>query len=72
MAEYMFEILRTRTVEIDERIEVGVQIPDSVPEDEREDWVLNKLENDELSFPDGDWEASSEDSSSNYQEVTEL
>lgn len=72
MTEYTFEILRTRTVEIDERIEVEVKVPKSVPEDEREEWVFNKLENDELTFPDDDWEAASEDSSSNYQEVTEL
>lgn len=72
MDKFTFEILRTRTVEIDERIEVEVEVPRSVPEDEREDWVLNKLENDKLSFPDGDWEVADENSSSNYQEVTEL
>lgn len=72
MAEYMFEIMRTRTVTIDERIEVGVEVPESVPEDEREDWVQSQLTNDKLTFPDDDWAVADETESSLYETVTEL
>lgn len=74
MTEYQFEILRSRTVEIEERIEVTIKVPNSVPEGEREDWVMEQVGADEpaLTFPDDDWEVTDETESSEYQEVTEF
>lgn len=74
MAEHMFEILRTRTVVIDERIEASIEVPDSVPEDEREDWVMDRVSADEptLELPNSDWETTDENETSEYDEVTEF
>lgn len=73
MAEYMFEILRTRTVILDEQIEVKVKVPASVPEDERESWVQAQCADDKLTFPDKDWTVADEtESSVVYETVTQF
>lgn len=72
MPEYTFEILRTRTVVIDERIERTINVPKSVPEDERGDWVMGQIESEKLEFPDSDWEVADETESSDLQEATQL
>lgn len=73
MAEYMFEILRTRTVILDERIEVKVKVPKRVPEDERGSWVQAQCEDDKLTFPDKDWAVQDEtESSVVYETVTQF
>ena len=66
------EILRTRTVEIEESAVVEVEIPDGVPEEERGDWVLEQVSEGNLEIADSEFEASDESESSDYHEVNVL
>lgn len=72
MALYTFEVLRTRTITQDERAEVEIEVPDSVPEDEREDWVLGQLNDEKLKLDDDSFTVEDESTEDDYQEVTEL
>lgn len=68
-----FEVLRTRNLVVDESVEVEVDVPDSVPEEEREEWALNQLRNDDLEIPDAEWNIEDEDEHSlSCGSVTEL
>lgn len=69
---YTFEVLRTRTITQDERAEVEIQVPDSVPEEEREEWALGQLVEEKLKLDDDSFTVEDESTEDDYQEVTEL
>lgn len=69
---YTFEVLRTRTITQDERAEVEIQVPDSVPEGEREEWALGQLVEEKLKLDDDSFTVEDESTEDDYQEVTEL
>lgn len=72
MTMIAFEILRTRTVTFDERAEVEIQVPDSVPEDEREEWALGQLNDGKVTLDDDAFTVEDETPEVSYDEVTEL
>lgn len=70
--EFTFEVLATRTVESSIRAEVTFKVPNSVKEEDREDWVLGQLNEGKLTIADEEWSLDDEDTSDEFQEVTEM
>lgn len=66
------EILRTRTVTIDESAVVEIEVPDSVPEEDQEDWALEQISEGHLAVADSEFEASDETENSEYQEINKV
>lgn len=73
MPKLTFEVLRSRRVTLDERIEIEVDVPARVAEEDRNEWVRDQFEEGNLKAEDSEWELASEDEESvDYQEATEL
>lgn len=66
------EILRTVKITRDESAVVEVDVPDHVPEEDREGWILDQLSDGNLVVPDSDYEVSDETEDAEYQEVNEV
>jgi hypothetical protein len=66
------EILRTRTVTIDESAVVEIDVPDSVPEEDQEDWILEQISEGHLTVADSEFEVSDETEDSEYQEINKV
>lgn len=66
------EILRTVTITRDEAAVVEVDIPKSIPEEEREDWILDQLSEGHLKIGDERFDVNDEQESTEYQEVNEV
>lgn len=66
------EILRTVTITRDESATVEIEVPDSVPEEDRESWILDRLIDGDLVIADSEFELSDETEWPEYQEVNEV
>lgn len=66
------EILRTRTVTIDESAVVEIEVPDNVPEEDQEEWILEQISEGHLVVADSEFEVSDEGEDAEYQEVNKV
>lgn len=66
------EILRTRTVTIDESAVAEIDVPDNVPEEGQEDWILEQISEGHLTVADSEFEISDETEDSEYQEINKV
>lgn len=66
------EILRTRTVRIEENVTTEVDIPARVPKRDRERWAMQQLADKKLVIPDDSYEVADETEDVEYNEVNEV